>query len=88
MKRTLEPRPYIEDSEAIAKFAKGLGHTKHIAILKHLKNQSYCFTGDLVDALSLAQSMVSQHLKEFKNAGLIQGELKPHKIKYGINQDN
>ena len=27
-------------------------------------------------------------LKEFKNAGLIQGELKPHKIKYGINQDN
>ena len=88
MKRTLEPRAHIEDSEALAKFAKGIGHTKHIAILKHMENQSYCFTGDLVDVLSLAQSMVSQHLKEFKNTGLIQAELKPYKIKYGINQDH
>ena len=88
MKRTLEPRAYIEDFEALAKFAKGFGHTKHIAILKHLENQSYCFTDDWVDALSLAQSMVSQHLKKIKNVGLIQRELEPHKEKYCIYQDN
>ncbi len=88
MKRTLEFIKYKGDTEALAKFAKALGHPTRIAILKHLENQSCCFTGDLVDVLPLAQSTISQHLKELKNAGLIQGELKPPKIKYCINHDN
>lgn len=88
MKRNLKPIEYKEDTEALAKFAKALGHPTRLAILKHLENQSCCFTGDLVDVLPISQSTVSQHLKELKNAGLIQGELKPPKIKYCINQDN
>jgi ArsR family transcriptional regulator len=88
MKRTLEHIEYKGDTEALAKFAKALGHPTRIAILKHLENQSCCFTGDLVDVFPLAQSTISQHLKELKNAGLIQGELNPPKIKYCINQDN
>ena len=88
MKRSLEPIVYTKDTEALAKFAKALGHPTRIAILKHLESQSCCFTGDLVDVLPIAQSTVSQHLKELKNAGLIQGELKPPKIKYCINRDN
>jgi len=36
----------------------------------------------------LAQSTISQHLKELKNAGLIQGEVNPPKIKYCINKEN
>ena len=88
MKRSLEPIVYTQDTEALAKFAKALGHPTRIAILKHLESQSCCFTGDLVDVLPIAQSTVSQHLKELKNAGLIQGELKPPKIKYCINRDN
>lgn len=75
-------------TEALVKFAKALGHPTRIAILKHLENQSCCFTGDLVDVLPIAQSTVSQHLKELKNAGLIQGEIQPPKIKYCINQEN
>ena len=86
MKRSLEHIEYEEDTEALAKFAKALGHPTRIAILKHLENQSCCFTGDLVEVFPLAQSTISQHLKELKNAGLIQGELKSPKIKYCIKQ--
>ncbi|MEO9894403.1 metalloregulator ArsR/SmtB family transcription factor [Aurantibacter sp.] len=88
MKRSTEHIVYKENTEALARFAKALGHPTRIAILKHLEKQSCCFTGDLVDVFPLAQSTVSQHLKELKNAGLIQGELKPPKIKYCINQEN
>ena len=88
MNRSLENITYQAETEQLAKFAKALAHPTRIAIIKHLENQSCCFTGDLVDVFPLAQSTISQHLKELKNAGLIQGELKPPKIKYCINQKN
>lgn len=88
MKRTLTNIDYIESTEELAMFAKAIAHPTRISILKYLDTQSCCFTGDLVDILPLAQSTISQHLKELKNAGLIQGELKPPKIKYCINQEN
>ena len=88
MKRTVEDINYSKETIAIARFAKALGHPTRITILKYLDNQSCCFTGDLVGVLPLAQSTISQHLKELKDAGLIQGELKPPKIKYCIHQEN
>lgn len=88
MNRSLENIDYKENTEDLARLAKALGHPTRIAILKHLDSQSCCFTGDLVDVFPLAQSTISQHLKELKNAGLIQGELKPPKIKYCINKEN
>ncbi len=88
MKRTLEQQIHDEDTEQLAAFAKALGHPTRIAILKHLENQTCCFTGDLVEVLPLAQSTISQHLKELKNAGLIQGELNPPRIKYCVNREN
>lgn len=88
MKRSTENIEYQNDTEALARFAKALSHPTRIAIIKYLDNQSCCFTGDLVDVLPISQSTVSQHLKELKNAGLIQGELNPPRIKYCINKDN
>jgi len=88
MRMTLENIEYKESTEELARFAKALSHPTRIAILKHLSSQSCCFTGDLVSIFPLAQSTISQHLKELKDAGLIQGELKPPKIKYCINKDN
>jgi len=79
---------YNKRTEELASFAKALAHPTRIAILNHLENQSCCFTGDLVEVFPLAQSTVSQHLKELKRAGLIQGELKPPKVKYCIHQEN
>ncbi len=88
MKRSLEHINYHESTEELARFAKAISHPTRISILRHLESQSCCFTGDLVDVFPLAQSTISQHLKELKDAGLIQGELKPPKIKYCINQEN
>ena len=88
MKRNLKDIEYLENTEELARYAKALGHPTRIAILKRLENESCCFTGDLVEELPLAQSTISQHLKELKTAGLIQGELKPPKIKYCINPKN
>ena len=71
----------------LSKFAKALGHPTRIAILKHLENQSCCFTGDLVDVLPISQSTVSQHLKELKNAGLIQGTIDGLTVNYCLNPE-
>ena len=88
MKRTLEEQVHDEDAEQLAVFAKALGHPTRIAILNYLEKQSCCYTGDLVEVIPLAQSTISQHLKELKNAGLIQGELNPPRIKYCVNKEN
>ena len=88
MNRTTEKIEYDEDLKQMARFAKALGHPTRLLILKYLDNQSCCFTRDLVEVLPIAQSTISQHLKELKDAGLIQGEINPPKIKYCINQEN
>ncbi len=79
---------YKKKSEKLARYAKALSHPVRIEILELLENESCCFTGDMVNVFPLAQSTISQHLKELKNAGLIQGELNPPKTKYCINQAN
>ena len=88
MKRTNQQIEYLEETEELARLAKALGHPTRIKILNYLENQSCCFTGDLIEVIPLAQSTISQHLKELKLAGLIQGEVNPPKIKYCINQEN
>jgi pentatricopeptide repeat protein len=49
---------------------------------------SCCYSGDLVEELPVSRSTLSQHLKELKYAGLIQGEINPPYIKYCINRKN
>lgn len=88
MNRTNQQIEYLAETEQLARFAKALGHPTRIKILNHLENQSCCFTGDLLEIIPLAQSTISQHLKELKDAGLIQGEVNPPKIKYCINAEN
>jgi len=88
MKRSKSNIEYQLETEELARFAKALGHPTRIKIIKYLSEQSFCHTGDLMDYLPLAQSTISQHLKELKEAGLIQGEVNPPKVKYCINQEN
>lgn len=88
MKRTLSNIEFEKGAAQLAVFAKALGHPTRITILNHLEKQSCCYTGDLVDILPISQSTISQHLKELKTAGLIQGEITPPRIKYCINHVN
>ncbi len=81
-------KKYTHKEEQLARFAKALGHPARIAILKFLASQQTCFFGDIHEVLPIAKATVSQHLAELKNAGLIQGEIQPPKVKYCINTEN
>ncbi|GAB2610278.1 ArsR/SmtB family transcription factor [Belliella aquatica] len=72
----------------LAKYAKALGHPVRIQILNILNQQSCCFNGYLTEIIPFAKSTISQHLKSLKEAGLIQGEIMPPKIRYCLNKDS
>ena len=74
--------------EQLARFAKAMGHPARIAILQFLAAQDTCYFGDIHEELPIAKATVSQHLKELKEAGLIQGEVEAPKVRYCINRDN
>lgn len=70
----------------LARYAKALAHPARIAILETLAAKESCICGEIVEVLPLAQSTVSQHLKELKEAGLITGELEGSKSCYCIDR--
>ncbi len=77
-----------EDQRVIARFAKAMGHPVRLYVLELLSKQSCCYSGDLTEVLPIAKSTLSQHLKELKDAGLIQGEIEAPKVKYCLNKEN
>jgi ArsR family transcriptional regulator len=81
-------KDYTLNQEQIARFAKALGHPARIAILDFLAKRDTCYFGDIHEELPIAKATVSQHLKELKDAGLIQGEIETPKVKYCINREN
>ena len=70
----------------IANLAKAFAHPARVAILEYLAQHKSCICGDLVDVLPLSQSTVSQHLKELKRIGIIQGNVEPPKVCYCIDE--
>ncbi len=86
MQRSATGINYSEVEETIARYAKALSHPIRVRILLFLDSQSCCFTGELTEEIPMAQSTISQHLKELKEAGLIQGDVMPPRVKYCINQ--
>lgn len=76
---------FSETENELAEIARALGHPARIAILKELANRNVCVCGEIVDILPLAQSTVSQHLKELKASGLISGTVEGVKSCYCIN---
>jgi len=71
--------------QELAAFAKAMAHPARIAILKILAEKNECICGELVEVLPLAQSTVSQHLKELKAVGLINGTIEGPRSCYCIN---
>lgn len=81
-------KDYSIQQEQVARFAKAMGHPARVAILQFLAKQTQCYFGDIHEELPIAKATVSQHLKELKEAGLIQGEVETPKVKYCINREN
>lgn len=77
-----------ERQKKIARYAKAMGHPIRMYVLELLARQSCCYSGDLTEILPIAKSTLSQHLKELKEAGLIQGEIEAPRIKYCLNREN
>ena len=82
-----KPDTYTEMQESLASIAKALGHPARISILQELGNQQNCQCGQLANTMGLAQSTISQHLKELKNAGIIKGSIESTRICYCLSSE-
>src|SRR6266566_6020838 len=76
---------FTDEQNRLAVMLKALAHPARIAILQQIITANACICGDLVDELGLAQATISQHLKELKNAGLIQGTIEGVSVCYCID---
>lgn len=76
---------YTDGHNHLAGLFKVLGHPARIAILQYIIDQKTCICNDLVEELGLAQATISQHLKELKSSGIIQGSIEGKSICYCID---
>ena len=77
---------FTDEQNKLATLFKALGHPARIAIIQHIIKQNACICTDLVDELGLAQATISQHLKELKKIGIIQGSIEGKSICYCIDE--
>lgn len=80
------PLADLED-QRLADLAKSLAHPARIRILRILLAAPGCIGGDIVDAVGLAQSTVSEHLRILKSAGVITGEIAGPRVCYALNPE-
>ena len=80
---------FTADQEKLASYCKALSHPVRVFVMDFLANNidKCCYSGDMAEELPIARSTLSEHLKELKRAGLIQGEINPPYIKYCINRE-
>ena len=78
---------FTKEQNELAVLAKAFAHPARIAILQYLLESNKCINGDLVNELGLAQATISQHLRELKNIGLIQGNIEGVSMSYCINPE-
>ncbi|PKW20517.1 ArsR/SmtB family transcription factor [Flavobacterium lindanitolerans] len=77
---------FTDEHNKLASAFKVLGHPARIAILQFIIDKKACICNDLVDELGLAQATISQHLKELKSIGIIQGTIEGKSVCYCINE--
>ncbi|MFD2966544.1 ArsR/SmtB family transcription factor [Sphingobacterium bambusae] len=77
---------FSEEHNKLASLFKVLGHPARVAILNHIIKQNACICNDLVEELGLAQATISQHLKELKSIGIIQGSIEGKSVCYCIEE--
>lgn len=78
---------FTDEQNKLAALFKALGHPARVAILQYIINQKACICNDLVDELGLAQATISQHLKELKSIGIIQGTIEGKSVCYCIDEN-
>lgn len=76
---------FTKEARELADIAKALSHPARVKILQVLAQKNCCICGEIVEVMPLSQSTVSQHLKELKNAGLIDGVVEGPATCYCLN---
>ncbi|MDP2059554.1 MAG: metalloregulator ArsR/SmtB family transcription factor [Flavobacteriaceae bacterium] len=76
---------FTKEQNELSQMAKALAHPARVAILQYLLKANACINGDLVQELGLAQPTISQHLRELKEIGLIQGTIEGVSVNYCIH---
>ncbi len=76
---------YTEQQNQLALYAKVLGHPARIAIVQEVMTSESCICGDLVTKIGLSQPTISQHLKELKRIGILQGNVSGTSVCYCLN---
>ncbi|RZK18857.1 MAG: ArsR family transcriptional regulator [Pedobacter sp.] len=78
---------FTQEQNRLSMLLKAIAHPARIAILQQIISANACICGDLVEELGLAQATISQHLKELKQAGIIQGTVDGVKVCYCIEPE-
>ena len=76
---------FTERQNELANVLKALGHPARVAIVEYLIQHKQCICGDIVNELPLSQATISQHLRELKQVGIIQGNIEGNSICYCLN---
>lgn len=76
---------FTDQQNEVALAAKAFAHPARVAIIQYLLQTKACVNGELVGELGLAQATISQHLRELKDIGIIQGTIEGSRISYCIN---
>lgn len=76
---------FTKSQNELASSAKAFDHPARVAIIQYLLKSRACINGDLVEELGLAQATISQHLRELKNIGIIQGTIEGARVSYCID---
>jgi DNA-binding transcriptional ArsR family regulator len=72
--------------QEMAALSKVISHPARLSILRYLAETKTCISGDISEYIPLSRTTVSQHLKELREAGLIQGEINGLKVNYCLNK--
>lgn len=78
---------FTAEQNELATVAKVFAHPARVAILHYVLKANACINGDLVEELGLAQATISQHLRELKSIGLLQGTIEGVSVSYCINPE-
>lgn len=76
---------FTKEQNELALIAKAFAHPARVAIILYLLKANTCVNGGLVEELGLAQATISQHLRELKAIGLIQGTIEGVSVSYCIH---
>jgi ArsR family transcriptional regulator len=79
--------PLMHHDDQLAELSKALAHPARLRIVRLLQATPGCIGGDIVGAVGLAQSTVSEHLRILKAAGIISGEIDGPRVCYALNPD-